>query len=445
VTDISTNHKNITISCWLETENIDKSKLELVVKRRKSSTQYSIPFVWKKDNHWQAVISVSTYQLDKGIWDFYFCYEEKSFRIRLDENVDTHSKGIYKLNENSLTFGVYRTIKGALSLKIQSASITLTELLFTGSDSDDWTIGIHGVMDEPLLYQLPQESNIQLVVEERHKKVNTVHQGLLYSKQGKLALSLNLHYKEMIHFNDLQQKIWDCYLQIFINNEYHLFRIHLRKKDRDSSIERSSRNEFQAPHIYEIYFYKTINQFLSIKLNRLTVKRDVNHISFAGENLHINGYAFLNTVDIDKSQKRYLIIRKRNSKEEIKKELVYQKEPQHRKANKEKYYRFDVAMRITSLSEMKSQKTELYDIIIQIKYKAQVYERILGFREFTYIKDDALDKTMLKNKKHFTRVYLTITPRGNLKVETFYLAKSAYYYLKFARKLDALFNKNKEI
>src|SRR5699024_7353599 len=185
--------------------------------------------------------------------------------------------------------------------------------------------------------------------------------------------------------------------------------------------------------------------FLSIKLNRLPVKRDVNHISFAGENLHINGYAFLNTVDIDKSQKRYLIIRKRNSKEEIKKELVYQKEPQHRKANKEKYYRFDVAIPITSLSEMKSQKTEFYDIIIQIKYKGQVYERILGFREFTYIKDDALDKIMLKNKKHFTRVYLTITPRGNLKVETFYLAKSAYYYLKFARKLDAFFNKNKEI
>ena len=76
---------------------------------------------------------------------------------------------------------------------------------------------------------------------------------------------------------------------------------------------------------------------------------------------------------------------------------------------------------------MKSQKTEFYDIIIQIKYKGQVYERILGFREFTYIKDDALDKTMLKNKKHFTRVYLTITPRGNLKVETFYLAKLAYW------------------
>src|SRR5699024_6511101 len=119
VTDVSTNQKNITITGWLETENIDKSKLELVEKRRKSSIQYSMPFVWKKDNHWQAVLSVSTYQLDKGIWDFYFCYEEKSFRIRLDENVDTHSKGIYKLNENSLTFGVYRTIKGALSLKIQ--------------------------------------------------------------------------------------------------------------------------------------------------------------------------------------------------------------------------------------------------------------------------------------------------------------------------------------
>src|SRR5699024_12835350 len=103
------------------------------------------------------------------------------------------------------------------------------------------------------------------------------------------------------------------------------------------------------------------------------------------------------------------------------------KEPQRRKANKEEYYRFDVAIPITLLSEMKSQKTEFYDIIIQIKYKGQVYKRILGIREFTYIKDDALDKTKLKNKKNFTRMYLTITPRGNLKVETFYLAKLAYW------------------
>src|SRR5699024_2051876 len=104
-----------------------------------------------------------------------------------------------------------------------------------------------------------------------------------------------------------------------------------------------------------------------------------------------------------------------------------------------------VAIPIKSLSKMKSQKTEIHDIIIQIKYKGEVYERIFGFREFTYIKDEALDKTMLKDKRHVTRAYLTITPRGNLKIETFYLAKLAYYYLKYVRKLAAIFQKNKEI
>src|SRR5699024_10556710 len=122
VTDVSTTkQENITISGWLETEHIDQSKLELVVKKRKSSAWYSIPFAWKGDNEWQAVFSVCTYRLDKGIWDFYFRYEEKNFRIRLDEDADIYNKGIYKVKENSFMFEMYRTIKGALSLKVQSA------------------------------------------------------------------------------------------------------------------------------------------------------------------------------------------------------------------------------------------------------------------------------------------------------------------------------------
>src|SRR5699024_10292222 len=364
-------------------------------------------------------------------------YEEKNFRIRLDEDADIYNKGIYKVKENSFMFEMYRTIKGALSLKVQSARITLTELIFTGNDSDDCTIDIQGTINNDyLLSQLPQESNIQLMLKERHKKLNTVYAGILYSEQDGQEFSLNLNYKEMIDLDDLQQKIWDCYLNIPINKENHVFRIHLNTKGSENSIERTSRIEFQAPHIYEIYFYKTMNHYLSIKLNRLPVKRDVSHIAFDGENILVNGYAFLNTVDIDKRQKRYLIIRKRNSQEEIRKELPYG-EVRGQKTNKEEYYRFDVAIPIKSLSKMKSQKTEIHDIIIQIKYKGEVYERIFGFREFTYIKDEALDKTMLKDKRHVTRAYLTITPRGNLKIETFYLAKLAYYYLKFARKLDA--------
>src|SRR5699024_4211866 len=106
--------------------------------------------------------------------------------------------------------------------------------------------------------------------------------------------------------------------------------------------------------------------------------------------------------------------------------------------------RFDIDIPLQKLIEMKTVEKEIYDISVQIHYKGENYEKKVGFEDFTYIKDDILNKTIVKYNKHFARVYLTLTPGGNLKAETYFLSKSAYYYLKFCQIIDTSINKHKE-
>src|SRR5699024_10790532 len=140
------------------------------------------------------------------------------------------------------------------------------------------------------------------------------------------------------------------------------------------------------------------------------------------------------------SLNRFIVIRKRESKKEFKIEI-----PFIESKNDKENPRFDIDIPLQKLIEMKTVEKEIYDISVQIHYKGENYEKKVGFEDFTYIKDDILNKTIVKYNKHFARVYLTLTPGGNLKAETYFLSKSAYYYLKFARKIDTSLNKNKEV
>src|SRR5699024_6814788 len=74
---------------------------------------------------------------------------------------------------------------------------------------------------------------------------------------------------------------------------------------------------------------------------------------------------------------------------------------------------------------------EIYDIYIELRYKHITKRRKLGCDPYTYYKDDVLAEAEHTKsfRKLYVRYYLTFTPKGNLKLETFALTRPVKKYL----------------
>jgi hypothetical protein len=79
---------------------------------------------------------------------------------------------------------------------------------------------------------------------------------------------------------------------------------------------------------------------------------------------------------------------------------------------------FEICVPLNKLLLLINDFKETIDIYIKIIDGHYTQERKLGFNEFTYIKDDYLSSTRLVENETTIQMYLTISPFGNIKLET---------------------------
>jgi len=436
-------HIHITGIAYME--HIEKEQLILLLKKRKSTISHTIPIQWDSESKWYVICRIDELTLGRGIWDFYFQYEGRKYRTKLDEEVTTHPGGIVKQSNETMEFTTYQTIKGSLSIKIEKASLSLNDLTVT-TDSSDKHVTIRGFITPPVFSNGSTLDDMTLVMVQRRKGLRVDFPVEFSVDQNKYKVLLECDYKKLIYSSESSQIIWDCYIEVTSHGEAYLFRVYLNESITTIDLENDSRTEFELPSIHEIRFYKTINHHLSVRRNRAPIDRNVKDITFDKGHLLIDGFAYLDTAIEKANDMRKIIIRHRLSQKEY---VVNLKAPPnvdfYEQKEQENTFHFNLKVPLKELPGMTTSEFEIYDIIIQIEFNGETYARHMGFKKYKYNKDEVLSQTVIKKNKHYRKMYLGLTPRGNLKMETFHLSKTAYFYINYLRKIDVHLNGDKDI
>ena len=433
VYDVKHTNNSIVIKGWVDSSMIEDDIKSLTLKKRGAPNYYTIPFEWLQDHHWSAVIEFEKYSLYRGTWDFYFQYEEERVRMKV-EQAPEGPQIIHKANSESLLLDVYKTIKDSLSIKSSPTTIRMDHLVMTRDEANSWIVNLYGVMSEPLLFDNHIDPKAKLVMRQRNSHDIVDYPLTLMFDDEKFEFDLGVNYKKLINIEQVFKQTWDCFLELMINGEEHLIRMGY---EGESPVTEHSRIQFEAPHIYELHFYITINDNVSVRLVDLPIKRNVNHISFGRDFVYLEGYSRMDYINEDMSQQiPQLIVKRRESPDELVYDLNTKKE------ERQGYFRIKVPL--DDMAKLEVKEKEIFDFYIRYNYKDQYYERKLGFQEYTYFKDRFLDSSTLKHEK-VTKYYILLTPGGNIKIETFMLSKRSHYYMKYGVGLDRMFHRNKDI
>lgn len=441
VDELSVVENYITLTGTMtEIIDVDLSNVNLRIKKRRTLNYFTVPLTWSAES-WTSSLKIEDYNFEQGVWDFYL-YDSSSqeeHRIKIiDEEFIVVGEGFYNLTGKTLHFNLYKTIKDSLSLSVDLARITLDEFVITQTDSE-WIYNITSEVPDLYLQEMFKNNQAEILFIQRQTLDRIT---IPLQNVEKYSLQFNVDYQEFINFNDVVKNEWDGYVNLKVDDQEYTLRIHMTDNVDANDVEKNSLIEFNDSHIYQIYFYETIKQHLSIKMHRAMVEQNIEKYSLNDGMLSLQGYAYLNIADsnANSAMKRSIIVRKRESKDEFTLDLPIgedEKEAQDQ--------HFDIKIPLKRIIDLEVIEKEIFDVSIQLEHQDVIYEKKIGFKDFTYIKDDVLAKAFMKNKDHYTRVYLTQTPRGNIKIETFYLTTPAYYYLQYGQKLDRKLNKKKEV
>lgn len=437
----------------LDTSLSDK-ELNIIVKLRKEKTFYILPLQRIEKTRWGTSLNLSeeTTAFKKGIWDFYIKeIDTKSlYRIRVS-NVTLFKKKdtfLYKTEKESRFLAFYITERDGLSFisRTNTFKIDITKIKKEDWDlqcrAKFWPIPNSHVFDERY-----DEAKISLRQRDTGLWTEFPIQIENDDTTGERSFQLKLNYKEFVPENDINTLRWDAYLSFKIDEEYYRFRIRLQSAEPLSH----SKHQFERSELYQIYFYSTKSKYLSLVLSPLTIQRDVFKYDLIKETFHLRGYTFLDTFDFntDFIQKRNIIIRERISgKEKILPlpDIVFK-----RKSNQpvDKFFSehsaFDIKIPLKVLNNLICEKKTIFDLYCQVIHKDRVFERKLGCRRYKYYKDHALATGLVKNKEKFYRHFLTLTPRGNLKIETTSYSEFEYKYIKYGQYSDWIKNFSKDV
>lgn len=446
VDNITFHTKNVTIQGWSELQNINQKRILVLLKKRNSPLSYTIPITWINQKQWNCTIDFDHYPLIKGTWDYYFQVDDSKYRIKLDEHFQMPDKQLfYNTKNGSLKHQLYKTINGSLSSKIKTATITATGLQAT--IYEDWFVSLSGSFNDPVL---PQRNNLRdtmIIFQQRNtdKVVKTpVTIKETKQKDEQYTFHFDLDYRKLVP-NDLLKVQWNVFLEIVDDHVSHWFRIQTDGKDH---LAYDSRITFEAPNIRQIYYNVTKYNHLSVYFNELHMSRDIEYYAITKNVLHLQGYAYLDTIHFDENNamKRSLIVRNRDTDEMLSMSLN-SVERKDFIINGYDYTLagFDVKIALKDILPPNRSQKAIYDFYIQIQYNDEVKERKLGFEEFTYYKDDIVTQTTLKHKGTYYKGYFSLTPSGNLKLECFGFTLREYLYLRYGQNIDRKRNKKKDI
>src|SRR5699024_3127103 len=242
VYDVSEIDGLINIKGWLKLNDAERAGVTLVLKRRKSAVHYLIPYQWLDDSTWEVNFDVNQYHINKGTWDLYFQYDNKKYRVKLENEttIPENEYVLYKCESQSRYLSIYKTVKGSLSFKSTLATIEMNELSITMKNKD--YVMLNGMTENKIPIAIKENLATKFVLKQRSSHEKLEYPIMLQPTRDYLTFqfSFEFNYKGLMNENELFDQIWECSIYLPINGENHLFRIFFSKPnvlEQDSKIE----------------------------------------------------------------------------------------------------------------------------------------------------------------------------------------------------------------
>ncbi len=399
----------------------------ILFKKRKGSQFKKIPIQWINNKTWRAQIELNEFPSNNGVWDAYFYIEndnfQKKYRMKLTDNSVCTRKVLYQKDDikGTLSFRPYKTKKSSFSINILTKTVKLYKLDAQREKRE--TIKITGSFDDqPLL-----EKDYSLIFRERDSNVKIrvpIEITPELNKNNKrLLFKCKIDESDLFEIDQHKNSRYDLYLSGVSGDEERVFRIRSGSKE----IKERTRKEHHCDSgLYHSYFYSTVNNRLSFVFKDPTLVRDIESMKLKNGKLTLSGYAYLEGVKNDSPEDQLIsvIARSRENERErvfpTKQKYHFLRKQTHFEENgRGKWSNFHVSFSLTDLLAIYDNGKDIIDLYIQIGANEVVKERKLGTQTFTYFKDHVIDSYLLKGDDNSVGCYLTHTPKGNIKLETY--------------------------
>ncbi|WP_054754878.1 hypothetical protein [Piscibacillus salipiscarius] len=244
------------------------------------------------------------------------------------------------------------------------------------------------------------------------------------SIQSLYMIKSNLDYTKFTR-DSIEPDKWHAYLEL--SNE-HLIRLQID----EGSFEAETSYLF-TDYPYYICLYQTVNENLSVKIERLKIMRDVKSFELNNHRLELRGNSyFINELNSQRFKKE-IIIKQRYSNQKVKFQPDY---------NGNEFY---CSISLKHLFIFNSDKQPILDLYIRYSNDHYFIERKLGEENYQFYKDGVLGKGIIRDKSTFNYFYLTNTPSGNLKLQIFSISLLKHLYLRYFQDLDRKLFKHQDV
>jgi|GEM_PF-3675293 len=393
-----------------------------VAKLRDSEVSYEYEVKWT-DSQWHVAISITPSHFSSGTWDFYLMDTEGT-RYRLKTAEDCYLAGdtlILQPGENgSNALSFYETVKGSLSMKVKLATVSIESFYAQLDDVGTGVVRVSGSAGNEF-----RQVFAQFVWINRSNKD-------LYRLPVKLndhgEFETELDYKSLIPDTRLNSQ-WDLFLEVEKNGVLQLLRV----KASSEELKENSRYLYKDETLYTIFFYSTVKGNVSVHFRKSQIMRELISCELIEDKLTLKGFGYLEAISLDRStvQNRSLIVENQETGSRNSYPLPGIAhdglEPMYSMAG------FDIELSINEIYQSlcnSSISKDRYDFYLQITHDDEIYERKLGFKQFTYKKDGFLKQSAFKLKGNQVKVYSAVTPKGNLLIKTQTFSMKEQLYLK---------------
>ncbi|WP_096437131.1 CDP-glycerol glycerophosphotransferase family protein [Alteribacter populi] len=412
----------------------------VLFKKRKGPHFKKVPIQWIDSKTWRAQVELNEFPTNNGIWDAYFYIEtdnmQKKYRMKLTDKKVCTSKVLYQKDDlkGTLSFKPYKTKKSSFSINVLTETVKLYKLEVQHEKSE--TMKITGSFYDQTL----MKKNYSFIFRERDSNIKVrvpiEITPVLNENKKRLLFKCTIDESDLFEIDQLKNSRYDIYLSGESEGVERFFRIRSGSKE----MKELTRKEYHCNgELYHSYFYSTVNNRLSFVFKDPTLVRDVESMQLKNKNLTLSGYAYLEGVKNDSPEDQLISVIARSRENEN--ERVFPTKQKYRFLRKQahivengkgKWSNFHVSFSLSDLLAISEIGKDIIDLYIQVQAYGVVKERKLGTQTFVYLKDHVIDSYLLKGDDNSVGCYLTHTPRGNIKLETYHYQNSHLKQLEWA-------------
>ncbi|UCZ52718.1 CDP-glycerol glycerophosphotransferase family protein [Bacillus shivajii] len=392
----------------ISTEHLNS--IGIILKKRGTDQLIKLTVERAPSNYWSRTVLLEDLPNQDGIIDFYFFLQKNNgqeivYRMNIENQlnpINHFKKGFYRTDYNSFVCSSYTTKKGSLSLKLFPLYLTLTDIILNKISQETLEVNFH--LQSPVALEKP--CSITLENQDLPSQI-TYPVKIKKESKGVIRAALQIEKVDLIKSNTE-------YAVLFheVSNEIS---IKSAISETNKLVGRELIKDEEAFHCYfnisedgELTFHKKAMEFF----------RNIENVSIDQERFIIEGTTNLQKIkSIEKEQplvKLLILNRVSGMSLEAPAEVLVNPDS----STKKDKYTFRAGFFLKDIITLIQKNKDILELYIEADFGTYKKKRKLGFKEFDYFKDGYLDtKTLTYNNKRIL-LYTTLTPKGNLKVET---------------------------